>query len=47
MSKPQETFERAYGNVPKEVGPSFSVDWIPSFRGFKYFYLKFIRYITR
>ena len=47
MSKPQETIERAYGNVPKEVVPSFTLDWIPNTRGVKYYYLKFIRFFTR
>ena len=47
MSKRQETFERAYGNVPKEVSSEGLWDWIPSFRGVKYFYHKIRRYITR
>jgi hypothetical protein len=46
MSKRDETLQRAYGNVPKEVG--FSADWgfAPS-RGLKYYWLKLVRFITR
>ena len=47
MSKQQEVIDRAYGNMPKEVG--FSVNWefIPSWRGLKYYWYKLIRKVTR
>jgi hypothetical protein len=39
----KETLDKAYGNMPKEVG--FSVDWgfIPSWRGVKYYWYKLVR----
>lgn len=44
--KPDEVLKKAYGSVPTEVGfaPSFDV---VTFRGFKYHYLKLIRFFTR
>lgn len=41
--KPKEVFEKAYGSVPREVGLSVDLD-INVFRGFKYYYLKVIRF---
>jgi hypothetical protein len=44
--KPKQVLEKAYGSVPTEVG--FTADFdIMSFRGFKYYYLKLIRFFTR
>lgn len=42
--KPKETIEKAYGHVPKEVGIFYDLhlDWL---RGFKYYWLKFVRLI--
>ena len=47
MSKQQDTIDRAYGNMPKEVGFSFDMTWIPTLRGFKYYWLKLVRKVTR
>lgn len=41
--KSKETFDKAYGNVPHEVGFNVNLD-INVFRGFKYYYLKMIRF---
>jgi hypothetical protein len=43
----KETLDKAYGNMPREVG--FNVDWgfIPSWRGVKYYWYKILRKITR
>ena len=43
----KETLDKAYGNMPREVG--FSVDWgfIPTWRGVKYYWYKLIRKVTR
>jgi hypothetical protein len=43
----KDTIEKAYGSVPKEVTESYIWDWIPSGRGFKYYYLKIVRFFTR
>jgi hypothetical protein len=46
MSKQKDTLDKAYGNVPKEVG--FAVDFgLPSWRGLKYYWYKLIRKATR
>ena len=47
MSKQEDTLNKAYGNVPKEVG--YNIDWnmIPTLRGVKYYWYKLIRKITR
>jgi hypothetical protein len=46
MSKKGDTLDKAYGNVPKEVGIIFDFD-LPGWRGFKYYWYKLIRKITR
>ena len=43
----KETLEKAYGNVPKEIGFSIVWDFLPTFRGIKYYWHKLIRKITR
>jgi hypothetical protein len=44
----KETIDKAYGNVPKEVGFGDSLfDWLPTLRGIKYYWLKLIRFFTR
>lgn len=43
----KETLNKAYGNVPKEVTPSFDIDLIPTRRGVKYYWLLLIRKFTR
>jgi len=47
MSKQEDTLQKAYGNMPKEVGFTNSWDFIPSWRGIKYYWHKLIRKITR
>ena len=47
MSKQEDTLNKAYGNVPKEVGFSINWDFIPTLRGFKYYWYKLIRKVTR
>lgn len=47
MSKTKETFEKAYGNVPKHLpNEKYIWDWIPT-RGVKYFYLTLWRKLFR
>jgi hypothetical protein len=43
----KDTIEKAFGNFNKELPGSFDWDWIPSVRGFKYYYLKIVRFFTR
>jgi hypothetical protein len=47
MSKQEDTIQKAYGNMSREVG--FNVDWefIPGWRGIKYYWYKLIRRVTR
>jgi hypothetical protein len=45
--KVKETLDRAYGNVPKEITPYFDTDWITTWRGVKYYWLKLVRKFTR
>ena len=46
MSKSEDVLNRAYGNFSKEVTPILSFD-ITIFRGFKYYWYRLIRKITR
>ena len=43
----KETLDKAYGNVPKEVGFALDLDWLPTIRGIRYYWYKLIRKITR
>jgi hypothetical protein len=43
----KETLDKAYGNVPKEVGYNFDLDLVPGWRGIKYYWYKLIRKVTR
>jgi hypothetical protein len=43
----KETLEKAYGSVPKEVGSTFELNWIPEFRGAKYYWIRLVRFFTR
>jgi hypothetical protein len=43
----KETLDKAYGNVPKEVGLNVDWDWFPTWRGVKYYYYKMLRRLTR
>ena len=44
--KPDETLQKAYGNVPKEVGFTANFDFI-TWRGFKYYWYKLLRKVIR
>jgi hypothetical protein len=46
MSKSEDVLKRAYGNFSKEVIPVTNID-ITIFRGFKYYWYKLIRKVTR
>jgi len=46
MSKSEDVINKAYGNFSKEVAPVISFD-ITIFRGFKYYWYKLIRKVTR
>jgi hypothetical protein len=43
----KDTLDKAYGNVPKEIG--FNAEWgfVPNWRGIKYYWYKLIRKVTR
>lgn len=44
----KETIDKAYGGIPKEVPGNFDFfDQLPGWRGFKYYWYKLIRKITR
>ena len=44
----KDVLDRAYGSIPKEVTPGFELfDWLPTWRGVKYYWYKLIRKITR
>ena len=47
MSKQEDILNKAYGNVPKEIG--YNADWsiLPGWRGVRYYWYKLIRKITR
>jgi hypothetical protein len=48
MSKQEDTLNKAYGNMPKEVGfNDWFFDWLPTFRGIKYYWYKLLRKVTR
>ena len=42
-----DILNRAYRNVPKEPTPQFNLDWVPTPRGIKYYWLIAIRKLTR
>lgn len=46
-SNPKDVITRAYGSIAKEPVPFFNLDWIPSRRGIKYYWLRFVRLFTR
>jgi len=44
----KDTLDKAYGNMPKEVG--YNTDmfaWMPTFRGIKYYWYLLVRKVTR
>jgi hypothetical protein len=47
MSKQEDVLNKAYGNMPKEVGYFYDWNFIPSWRGVKYYWHKLIRKVTR
>jgi len=48
MSKQDDTLNKAYGNIPKEVGFNFDIiSCLPVLRGMKYYWYKLIRKVTR
>jgi hypothetical protein len=47
MTKREDTLNKTYGNIPKEVGFSDIFDWVPTYRGVKYYWHKLVRSFTR
>lgn len=47
MAKPKETLEKAYGNIPREPIFKMDLDWLPTPRGIKYYWLLIIRKFKR
>ena len=47
MSKQDDILNKAYGNMPKEVGFYIDMDIVPGWRGIRYYWYKLIRKITR
>ena len=43
----KETLDKAYGNVPKEITPTWDFTFIPTWRGIKYYWLVLVRKVTR
>jgi hypothetical protein len=44
----KETLDKAYGNMPKEPTPNFDLfDWLPTWRGIRYYWFKVVRKFTR
>jgi len=43
-NKISSTIDKAYGNIPKEPMVNIDLD-IPTFRGFKFYWLKLVRKI--
>jgi len=39
----KDTLDKAYGNIPKEVGMNPNTVWFTSFRGFKYYLLILVK----
>ena len=44
---PKEVIDKAYRNIPNEVGFAWNWDTAPTWRGAKYYWHKLIRAITR
>ena len=43
MSKREDVLNKAYGNMPREIGYNGNWDVLPSLRGIKYYWYKLIR----
>jgi hypothetical protein len=39
----KNTLEKAYGHIPKDIGFSFDLTWVPTPRGVKYYWLRLVR----
>jgi hypothetical protein len=39
MSKSEDTLNRAYGHIAKEVTPIIEINLFPTWRGIKYYYI--------
>lgn len=46
-SNPKDVLARAYGNVVKEPTIKFDLDWIPTRRSIKYYWIRLVRFFTR
>jgi hypothetical protein len=47
MSKQEDVLKQAYGSMPREVGFTGSWDFIPVWRGLKYYWYKLVRKAIR
>ena len=48
MSKRENTLNKTYGNIPKEIpDPLDILEWIPTYRGVRYYWYKLVRSFTR
>ena len=47
MSKQEDVINRAYRNIPNEVGFAWNWDTTPTWRGIRYYWHKLIRAVTR
>ena len=43
----EDIINRAYSNMPKEVGYTMDWNFIPTWRGLKYYWYKLVRKATR
>ena len=43
----KEVLDRAYSNIPREIGVNYTWEFIPAWRGMRYYYLKVKRFFTR
>ena len=47
MSKQEDVLNRAYGNVPREIGYWYDWNFLPTWRGIRYYWHKLVRKVTR
>jgi hypothetical protein len=47
MTKREDTLNKTYGNIPREVGFDDVFAWVPTYRGIKYYWYKLVRGFTR
>jgi hypothetical protein len=43
----RDVLDRAYGGIANEPTPYLEFDWLPTRRGIKYYWLVFVRRLTR